>query len=570
MSSVVAGRTRAAAAWRATHPSLLLLGALAVLASILLYRKGFGTTFYYDEWNFIMNRRDWDADTFLRPHAEHPSLTPILIFKLLFATVGLDSYGAYRAVLLVVHLICVVLVYVLARERVEPPFALAVAALVLFLGAAWHDLLVPFQIGFLLSTAAGLGTLIALERRDLAGAVAVAVLLVISLASSGVGIAFAAAATVHVLLRSDRLRRLWAVALPTVLFLVWHMAYGDPTATAGGRTLTQLAKDNLPAAPGYVATAIAGAFGAVTGLGVEWGRPLALAGFAVLAVHIAQSRALSLRLVALLAAAAAYWGLAAVFRAHVNPPTDSRYLYVGAILVLLFALELLPRVVATHRILVVVAVLVGAAAIANFGSVQGGSRFLQEQSRFVRAELGALELAGPATRSDFVPDPVRAPDITAGKYFAAIRDYGSPASSPEEIARAGESERQAADGVLLGATGTAATAGGRAAESIPPIVEATDKGGATTQGGCARLVHWTSGTTLDVAVRGSGLLIESRGTGSVELRLRSFAESFPQQPFASLAPGRHSLRLPTRNGLRWHARLTASGPVSVCTLAPSR
>jgi hypothetical protein len=544
-----------------------VFGVLVVVALVLLYRKGLGTTFYYDEWNFVMNRREWDVETFLRPHNEHLSLLPILLFKLLFVTVGLDDYGVYRALLLVVHVICVVLVYVLARQRVEAPLALAAATVVLFLGAAWNDLLVPFQISFLLSVAAGLGMLIALDRFDLRGTILVAVLLAASLASSSVGIAFAAAAGVHTLLRGDRLRRLWGVAVPSVLYLLWLAAYGDPTATAGDRTLTQLANDNFPAAPGYVATAAAGAIGAVVGLGEEWGRPLAVAGVIVLAAHIARGRNLTLRLFALLGAVAAYWGLAAIFRAHVNPPTDSRYLYLGAILVLLLALEPLPPVTAGRRVLAVVAVFVAASAMANFGSLRGGSGYLQEWSRYVQAELGALELAGPGTRSDFAPDPVRAPDITAGKYFAAIRDYGSsPASSPEEIARAGEAERQAADTVLLGAAGTSAVAGGGAAASIPPTVEAADNGRARRQGGCVRFVPSTAGATLDVGVRGSGLLIEPRGTAPVELRLRSFAGSFPQQPFASLPAGRHSLRLPTREGVRWHGRLTATEPVSACTL----
>jgi hypothetical protein len=35
----------------------------------------------------------------------------------------------------------------------------------------------------------------------------------------------------------------------------------------------------------------------------------------------------------------------------------------------------------------------------------------------------------------------------------------------------------------------------------------------------------------------------------------------------SLSAGRHSLRLPTREGVRWHARLTGAQPVSACTLA---
>jgi hypothetical protein len=543
---------------------LAILALLVVVAFVLLYRKGAGTTFYYDEWNFVMNRGGWDVDTLLRAHAEHLSLLPVLIFKVLFVTVGLDSYGAYRVLLLLLHALCVALVYVLARERVEPPLALAVAAVVLFLGAAWHDLLVPFQISFLLSVAAGLAMLIALEREDLAGTVTVAVLLAASLASSSVGITFGAAAGVHVLVRDDRLRRLWAVALPGLLYFAWLTAYGDPTATSGGRSLSTLARDNLPAVPGYIATGAAGAWGAVTGLGVDWGRPLALAGFLVLAVYVVRARAITLRLLALLAAAAAYWGLAALFRAHLNQATDSRYLYLGAILVLLIALELLPPVVPTPRLLLVVGIFVGASVLANFGPLRGGSQYLQEWSRYVRAELGALELAGPGTRSDFAPDPVRAPDITAGKYFAAVRDYGSPASSSSEIARAAEGERQAADSVLLQATGTAVVPGG-VAGSEPPAVEEATAGRTAVEGGCVRFVPSGTDAALAVSVPALGIVVEPRGAAPVEVRFRSFAAGYPEQPFASVPTGRSRLRPPTRNGVRWHARLTGSQPFRVCS-----
>ena len=558
---------RSAVAIRSARDERVVVAVFALLlliASVLLYRKGFGTTFYYDEWNFVMNRRGWDVDTFLRPHNEHLSLIPVLIFKLLFVTVGLDSYGVYRALLLAVHALCVVLVYALARERVDPPIALAAAVIVLFLGAAWQDVLVPFQISFLISVAAGLGMLLALDRVDTAGTVVVAVLLAVSLASSSVGIAFAAAAAVHILLRPDRLRRWWAVVVPSALYLVWLAAYGDPTATSGGRSLMQLAKDNLPAAPGYVATAAAGAVGAVIGLGADWGRPLAAVGIVLLAVVIVRARTLSLRLLAVLAAAAAYWGLAAVFRAHVNPPTDSRYLYLGAILVLLLLLEIVPPVETTGRLLVIVWLFVAASVVSNFGSLRSGSQYLQDWSRHVRAELAALELAGPGTRTDFVPDPVRAPDITAGRYFAAVRDYGSPASSAAELRTAGEPERQSADSVLIQALGIAAAPGGEAGNGSAPAVDAKTGGAVLTGGACLRFVPSAPGAALDLTVPAGGLLV--RVAAPVELRLRARAATFPPQPLASLSAGTYSLRPPARDQVRWHARLTAEKPLSACSL----
>ena len=469
--------------------------------------------------------------------------------------------------LLLLHVVCVVLVYVLARERVEPQLALGVAAVVLFLGAAWNDLLVPFQISFLLSVAAGLGMLIALERRDLLGTITVAVLLAVSLASSSVGIAFGAAAGVHVLVRDDRLRRLWAVAVPGLLYLVWLMAYGDPTATSGGRTLTTLAKDNLPAAPGYVATAAAGAWGAITGLGADWGRPLALASFVVLAVFIVRTRrddaAAPSRSSA---AAAAYWGLAAVFRAHVNPPTDSRYLYLGAILVLLIALELLPPVVTTPS------------------SPRGrrpGRCIRDRQLRLTPERVAvspglvavrpgrarrALESRAPGRGATSLP-------IRSGRRTSRLASI-SPRFATTARLRA-RRQRSRAPARPSGRRPTPSCSK-RLARPLCPMAShrasrrrsnwpQTDK--RRRRAGAFASPPSAAGAALDVGVPPLGLVVESGGP--VELRLRGFADGYAQQPFASIPPGTSALRLPARRGVQWHARLSGSEPFRVCSAGVS-
>lgn len=537
MTAEAAPRARrepgAPAAW-------VVLALLSLLAFVLLYRKGLGTTFYYDEWNFVMNRRDWDLDTLLRAHNEHFSLVPVLVFKLLFATVGLDSYGVYRAVLLLAHLGVVVLLFVYARRRVGDWLALAVAVPVLFLGAAWNDLLVPFQLSFVLSVAAGLGVLLGLDRRDRVGDIVACVLLVVGLASSGVGIPFVAAALVETLLRPERWRQLWIAGIPIVIYGLWSLGYGDPTATSQGRTLSELFQDNLPAVPGYAATAVAGAVGALIGIGVDWGRPLALAGVIVLAVWLARGR-VTPRLLALLAAGAAYWGLAALFRAHLNAPVDSRYLYLGAILVLLIALEFVSAPSVTWPLVAVVAVLVAASALANFGPLRSGSQYLQEWSRYVRVELAALELAGPSTDPAFRPDPTRAPDITAGKYFEAIDQYGSPAEEPYEVLLHADPERAAADATLLGALGV----------ELEPSNSRSDS--------CRRAAR-----SLELEVPSDGVAVAA-GDAPVEVRLRGFAVAYPETAFATVPAGAtRLLRIPAREGVRWRARLSGAGRFSAC------
>jgi hypothetical protein len=548
---------------RSTLAASGVLALLSLLALVLIYRKGLGTTFYFDEWNFVMNRRDWNVDTFLRPHNEHFSLVPVLIFKLLFVTVGLDSYWVYRLLLIVAHLTVVALLFEYARRRVGNWPALAAATLVLFLGAAWNDLLVPFQLSFVLSVAAGLGALLALERRDTLGDGLACGLVALALASSSVGIPFAAAVLVETFLDPNRKRRLWIGLAPLALYGLWSLEYGDPTATSGGRTLEELLRLNAPAVPGYVATAVAGAVGAVVGLGVDWGRPLAVIGVALLVYVLVRGPA-SPRVYALLAAGAAFWGLSGLFRAQLNAPLDSRYLYLGGILVVLIAVQLLRPVTVTPRLAVVGAVLVAASAIGNFGSLRSGSMYLQDWSRHVQVELAALELAGPSVDPSFAPDPVRAPDITAGKYFDAVEQYGSPAASANEIPTRAEPERAAADDVLIKALGPTLGPRGTHGDGPRPVVEASSEpvSNATR---CAQLEPSAAGS-LELTLPAEGLTVS--GSQPVEVRLRSFAGGFPVGALGAVPPGStYALRVAPRDGVTWHVRLSGSGSIRACALA---
>ena len=78
-------------------------------------------------------------------------MIPAAVYKILFLAVGLEEYRADPVMVLVAHLACVVLVYLLARSRVSPAIAAFAAGAILALGSAWQNLLWPFQIGFLVS-----------------------------------------------------------------------------------------------------------------------------------------------------------------------------------------------------------------------------------------------------------------------------------------------------------------------------------------------------------------------------------------------------------------------------------
>jgi hypothetical protein len=138
--------------------------AAAIAFVVIMYLGRHLTTFLYDEWNIFINRRAWDADTLLRPHNEHLVALPVLIFKLLFATVGAAPYWIYRVVIALLTIGLGVLVYAYATPRIGRRAALVPGLLTVLIGAGGQDIIWPFQIALGLSVLGAIGLLLALDR----------------------------------------------------------------------------------------------------------------------------------------------------------------------------------------------------------------------------------------------------------------------------------------------------------------------------------------------------------------------------------------------------------------------
>ncbi|MFN2556118.1 MAG: hypothetical protein ABR592_04485, partial [Nitriliruptorales bacterium] len=93
-AGVAAGeRYRRGSSWaRGVHVLTLVVG-LAVL--VVVSR---GQWFVIDEWVFLTDRRLEDVRGLFVPHNEHWSTLPIVLWRALFATVGLRSYWPYQLV----------------------------------------------------------------------------------------------------------------------------------------------------------------------------------------------------------------------------------------------------------------------------------------------------------------------------------------------------------------------------------------------------------------------------------------------------------------------------------------
>jgi hypothetical protein len=540
-----------------------LIVMLAVGFAVLML-AGRHLTFFYDEWNFILLRRGGSVASFLDPHNGHIVLFEVAIYKALLATVGLRHYWPYQAINALLHIVCVALIYVLARRRLGPWAALAPTALLLFMGSAGEDLLWPFQMGWFASVAGGLGALALLEApgpgRD-AGATG---LLVLSLTGSAVGVAFLIASLALVLCDRDRWSRIWVIVVPAVLFIIWYLGWG---------TSQPITSDALLGAPQYVATAASGATAGLLGLNTgTWGPPVLVALIAALAVGFRARPGLPLPRLAICAAigAVAFWGLVSISRADYGQPDSSRYLYVGAVFIILLAAEARLGLRLPGPAAAAVIVLVIGAVVANIGNLRSMERSYRSVDTGLRVSLSAVQVAAPLVNATYQPDPTGAPQIEAGPYLATERRIGSPAFTVSQLLRGPESEREQADSVLDQAEDLAAVPARLPTRSQRLSVDAVFGGRlAKASSGCRRFVPMTGATgSLDLTLRQVAATVTVRPSGaSLLFYERRFAAGFSGNPIAQIGADdteRVAFQSDAAPLLLRHVQLVSTQPFAVC------
>ena len=565
---------------------LVVLGVAMVVAAGLILHLTAGFTFYYDEWNFLMNRQPFTADALLAPHNEHNVMVTVLLFKALWAIAGLAHYWTFRVLVVVLHLLTAGMLYVYGRRRVGAWMALAPAVAVLFLGTAWEIILWPFEVQFLIPIAAGLGAFLALERRDVRGDLMACGLLILAFSSGSLGIPVAAGVGVELLFGPDRLRRLLRVmVLPVVLYLVWLQQY-DPFRHRFG---------TYGSVPKFVYDELGSALAGLAGFRFDSVRAPALVAAGLLLVFLAErffrGRVNRSRMAAIAVMALAYWSALALYRPWVADQEPSRYLYGGAVFVLLALLEVARGHRFGPRALAAVAAVVLLCAASGLDDLRDGATTLRAYSDYVEPGLGALELTRGHVSPGFHPEPTRAPDIVAGRYFQAVDRWGSPADTPAQILARDEGAREAADVVLVHALRLHLARGPAPATAGPaPAVVADPAGAARVTAGCLRFNPGTL-AAVDVRLPPGGAVVTASGA-PVVIQLRRFADGFladgavpgaevfanDRQAFGrallrgvafQLSDGsRRVLRIPADRAaaIPWQARFSSAARVTVCGL----
>ena len=524
----------------------------AVVSGGLLIALNAQLTFFIDDWEVLLHRRGFSVDAFFSDHAGHPSMSLVAVYKALQATFGMGSLTPYAVVSTLVFIASVVLLFIWMRRRVGDWLALAGALPLLFLGAAYEDLMSPFQLGYFAPIACGIGALLALEGGNRRGDVICCALLVFAISFQTVGLVFVAAAAVAIAWDRELRARAWVVVLPAALYALWYLGWGRSSDAS------QLSFENIATAPGFILDGYAAAVSSLFGLtsssadapvsSLDWGRPLlALAIVVGAAVLIARGR-IPKWLVVVVIAGLAFWFLTAINASTGRLATTSRYQYIGVVLVLMTAAELARGVRPSWRVIAIAVVVSLAATAANLSAMRDAYHGLKGVVPTVRGDLAALEIAADNVDPALVLTPKNSNFnyftlVDAGSYLSAADKFGSPAYTQEELASAPEAGRAAADKVLAAADGVA----------LRPVDEAA--GCQPAAAGAPALTQLEPGSTT--VVRASG--------ATAGLALRRYAtESFPVE-LGSLAAGEAAaLELPAdASAERWELAATG-GALELC------
>jgi hypothetical protein len=396
---------------------LAVLGFAAVLAAALALFLVFGHSqwFFLDDWDYLADRGLGDV---LRPHNEHWSTLPILVYRALWGVFGIRTYVPYQLIAILLHLTAAVLLRrVMRRAGVRPWIATVAASLFVLFGVGYQNVVFAFQMAWGASLVLGLTHLLLADhdgpigRRDWIGLLAG----LAGILCSGLAVTMIVVVGVSVLIRRGWRAALFHTAPLGLLYVIWWLAFarGD-YATASG---------SIDLVVRFVATGLSAAFGEMgqlPGAGFALGVML-LAGL-VLAwrgMPRAQLRKRAAAPAALLLGAVLFLAIAGVGRASLfgaSTARSSRYLHVVAALSLPAIAVAAEAFMRRWRALGVVAV-----ALLLVG-IPGNIDFLVHYDTNAKFELGSPDrmLALPRVRlarevpRRLRPAPDLAPYVTIG------------------------------------------------------------------------------------------------------------------------------------------------------------
>lgn len=425
--------TERATSFTSARLSALVFGVVVVVALPVILHTNREQWFFFDEWDFLADRSLTDPGDLLRPHNEHWSTIPIILYRLVWQAVGLDHYWPYQMLTIGAHLTTAILLRVVMRRAgVDPWIATAAATLFAFFGSGRQNIGWGFQIGFTGTLAFGLAHLLLADhdgpyrRRDLAGlACGLAALM-----CSGIGISMTVATGTAVLIRRGWRTAALHTAPLAAVFGAWYLIWGRGHRVAElviGPDAFRLARNMLTGTLGGIGGHAAG--GAVVAV-------VTVIGIALL-VHDrpgGRLRRTHAATAGLLAAAVVQTTLIGVSRAALGTESASRYVYLLAAMLLPTVAVAATAIAARWRPFIVVTVvgLVAAGAVNTGRLAPTGSDRLLLGTREVLLLARSRNL--DAAPRSLHPAGQFADEVTVG-WLIDARDDGKVPEAPADLRR---------------------------------------------------------------------------------------------------------------------------------------
>jgi hypothetical protein len=229
------------AAERSEQLALLAFILVTALALGLFLVFGHRQAFFLDEWEFLAHRDGGNLGDLLRPHNEHWSTLPILVYRGFYRLFALRTYVPYQVASILLHLtVAALLLVVMRRAGVRPWIATAAASLFALFGAGNEDILWAFQMSWSASLVLGLTHVLLadhdgpFDRRDWLGLLAGFA----GLLCSGVAVTMTIVVGLAVLIRRGWRPALFHTAPLGAIYVIWWAAdardaYRSPAGAAG-------------------------------------------------------------------------------------------------------------------------------------------------------------------------------------------------------------------------------------------------------------------------------------------------------------------------------------------------
>lgn len=308
---------------RVGHPAhrwLIAFAGIAFIAGVLLVSLGSVGRFYGDEWMYL-GSRSLDPATWWAAHNEHWVTLHVIAYSALVAVFGTGSYLPFLVALAAVHVATAAGVWRLVAAVGGEGIGLAAAAVFLFLGAGYQNLLWAFQIGMIGGLGLGVWSIVLLRTRPRLAAI----LMTAAVATSGNGL-FVACGGISLawLVRRSAVPIMLA---PFVVFAGWFALIGRSTTNPRGAPLSL---DVVLGIPAYLLEGIAAAAGGVLAIGTVLGGLALLGAIDVGLLLLVRGRSVSALIPTAIVVLVAQYVALALSRTGYAAPDESRFIYLAA------------------------------------------------------------------------------------------------------------------------------------------------------------------------------------------------------------------------------------------------